>query len=242
MKTWKRKWKERELLKLRRDWANCKKCGLCEERQNIVFGTGNPDADIMFIGEAPGEQEDAEGEPFVGPSGHILRSMWAALDQDWDDLYVTNLVCCRPPENRDPIKDEKEPCSVRLHRQIYIVDPYFIVALGKQPLQSLVGGRDLSLAENHGELMSPGASIKGLVFPRTDDDRVVHTLSYPVVPIYHPAYILRKDSYDEKTDTFQAGGIADQTFADLEEIVIRLRRIRREYDTVKPAISRRREP
>jgi len=238
---WTPKWKADRLLQLRRKWANCRRCTLCGTRDNMVFGVGNPDADLMFIGEAPGEVEDGKGEPFVGPSGHILRSMWQAADQAWDDIYVTNLVCCRPPENRNPVKLEKAECFERLQEQIYIVDPTIIVAVGKQALQSLLGGRPLSIEEKHGELMSPGANIGGLVFPRTDDDRVVHNLSYPVVPIYHPAFILRRDSYDDTTNTFTAGGIANQTFEDLEGLVVRLLRIKEVYQSLQPAISRRRD-
>jgi DNA polymerase len=238
---WTPEWKAEQLQKLKREWANCEKCGLHKTRKKTVFGVGDPCAEIMFVGEAPGELEDEKGEPFVGPSGDILKSMWAALDQRWEDIYVTNLVCCRPPENRNPVNAEKDPCFLRLQEQIYLVDPLLIVAAGKQALQYLLGGRPLSIEEKHGELMSPGVEIGGVFFPNTDENKVVHRLTYPVVPIYHPAYILRKDSYDEDTDSFIKGGIADQTFEDLQNVIIRVHRIKRAYEPVQRVITRKRE-
>lgn len=236
---WSLEWKEERLRHLRREWAHCDSCTLHEHRKSIVFGEGNADADIMFIATAPGEDEDAKGEPLVGPSGSLFRNMFAAAKEEWNDYYFTNLVCCRPPSNRDPVNTEKDPCWNRLTEQIYIIDPLFIVAIGKQALQFLIGGRPLAVSEFHGELMSPGASIGGTVFPQTDDNRVVHNLSYPVVPLYHPAFILRKDSFDENTGTFTAGGVADQTFADLEGIFGRLDRIKETYGAVRRAVTRR---
>lgn len=238
---WSPKWRALQLQRLKREWANCKRCQLHKVRNKVVFGCGNPSAELMFIGEAPGEEEDKEGEPFVGKSGIILQSMWEAADQAWEDIYITNLICCRPPENRNPVNDEKNPCFERLQKQIYIVDPLLIVAVGKQALQYLLGGRPLSIEEKHGEFMSPGVSIKGMIFPQTDGRRKVHNLSYPMIPIYHPSYILRKDSYNEETDSFMVGGIADQTFEDLENVLMRLGRIKRAYEPIQRAVSRKRE-
>lgn len=241
MEPWSPKWRAAQLLKLRREWANCRKCLLHEHRNKVVFGVGNPCAELMFIGEAPGETEDLKGEPFVGKSGHILRSMWEAADQTWEDIYVTNLVCCRPPENRNPVNNEKDPCWLRLQEQIYLVDPLLIVAVGKQALQYLLGGRPLSIEEKHGTLMSPGVTIGGTFFPRTDSQKVVYNLTYPIVPIYHPSFILRRDSYDEETDSFMKDGVADQTFDDLQHILVRLKRMKRAYEPVRRAIARKRE-
>lgn len=238
---WSREWVVERLRTLRREWANCRACNLCQNRKRVVFGEGNPKADLMFIGEAPGETEDEKGEPFCGESGMILRSMLEGLEVDWGSIYVTNLVCCRPPGNRDPVKPETNACFDRLQEQIYLVDPLIIVAVGKVAMQFLIGGRAMSIEDKHGELLSPGAPVGGLVFPRTDDKRVVHNLTYPVVPIFHPAYILRKDSYDKETDTFTAGGIADQTFRDLEDVLVRLERIRSVHEQLEPTIARRRD-
>ena len=239
MEPWTPKWKKETLRQLRLEWNHCSQCPLSETRNKVVFGTGNPDADIMFVGEAPGEMEDGVGEPFVGRSGEIFRAMWEGTGQSWDDIYVTNLVCCRPPDNRNPTSQEKDPCFERLQEQIYIVDPLLVIAVGREPLQYLVG-RNMGIEDKHGKLLSPGVNVSGHVFPRTNDDRKVWHLNYDVVAIYHPAYILRKDSYDPKTDTFTPNGIAAQTYEDLERIILRIELIKEAFDKVNPMIERSR--
>lgn len=241
MDPWTFDWKERKLRQLRREWDDCRKCALHEERTSVVLGAGNPDADVMFVGEAPGSEEDKTGDPFVGPSGMILRSMWEGAGQSWEDVYTTNLVACRPPgtPQRSPVNDEKNPCFERLQEQIYIIDPLLLIAVGKQAMQYLIGGRAISIEDKHGKLLSPGAKIGGVMFPRTDDTKKTHHLTYNVVPIYHPAYILRRDSYNDATDTFEPGGIADKTFADINMIVERVERMKEIHAELQPEIDRR---
>lgn len=110
---------------------SCNRCGLCESRTNVVFGVGNPDADIMFIGEGPGEQEDLKGEPFVGPAGKLLDDMLSIIDLDRTNCYIANIVKCRPPYNRDPQEDEQNACIDYLRQQVMLVKPKVIVCLGR---------------------------------------------------------------------------------------------------------------
>jgi uracil-DNA glycosylase family 4 len=241
MTPWSTKWKSDKLQQLHQEWYKCTKCQLCKKRHKVVFGEGNPNADLMFIGEAPGETEDKEGLPFVGKSGQILRAMWTAASQKWESIYITNLVCCRPPGNRNPTSLEKNACFARLQEQIYLVDPLLVVAVGREALQFLAGGRALSIEEKHGRLLSPGVSIGGCVFPRTGDDRKTWNLTYDMVPIYHPAFILRKDSYNSETDSFETGGVAQQTYEDLERILTRVKLIKEAFEKVNPSIARTRE-
>ena len=117
---------------LRTNCMTCKRCKLCETRTNVVFGVGNPNADILFIGEGPGENEDLQGEPFVGRAGKLLDKMLAAVDLDRNkDIYIANIVKCRPPKNRDPEKDEQEACIGWLRNQVKLINPKIIVCLGR---------------------------------------------------------------------------------------------------------------
>ncbi len=120
------------------DWENlrsvclsCTKCGLCETRHNVVFGVGVPWADVMFIGEGPGEQEDLQGVPFVGPAGHLLDDMMSIIDLDRTNTYIANIVKCRPPRNRDPLETEQDACIVYLRNQVALIKPKIIVCLGR---------------------------------------------------------------------------------------------------------------
>ena len=116
---------------LRRDCAQCFACDLCRTRTNLVFGVGNEKADIMFIGEGPGEQEDLQGFPFVGPAGQLLDDMMEIIDLNREKVYIANIVKCRPPRNRDPLREEAEACQIWLERQIALVNPHLIVCLGR---------------------------------------------------------------------------------------------------------------
>ncbi len=100
-----------DLEELKRDCLACRRCGLCETRTNVVFGVGTPDAEVMFIGEGPGEQEDLQGEPFVGRAGKLLDDMLELIDLDRSRIYIANMVKCRPPKNRDPLPEEQAACS-----------------------------------------------------------------------------------------------------------------------------------
>ena len=168
------------LSTLRSVVAECQKCQLSESRTNTVFGSGSENADLMFIGEAPGVDEDQQGLPFVGRAGKLLTSMLTALGYDRNDVYICNVVKCRPPGNRNPHFQEAKECSQYLRRQIQIIAPKVIVALGLVSSQLLID-TELSLAELRGN------SFKYL---DTDVDLVV---------TYHPAYLLRKPSEKAKS-------------------------------------------
>ena len=109
----------------------CDKCKLCSCRTNVVFGVGNRNADILFVGEGPGEQEDLQGEPFVGPAGKLLDSMLSIIDLDRTKVYIANIVKCRPPMNRDPQDDEQDACIDYLRKQVALIQPKIIVCLGR---------------------------------------------------------------------------------------------------------------
>ena len=116
---------------LKNDCAACRACSLCETRRNLVFGVGSEQAQVMFIGEGPGEQEDKQGVPFVGPAGHLLDDMLEMIDLDRTKVYIANIVKCRPPGNRDPLGIEQDACWPWLERQIALVQPRIIVCLGR---------------------------------------------------------------------------------------------------------------
>ena len=116
---------------LERECRACRRCGLCETRNNVVFGVGARDAEVLFIGEGPGEQEDLKGEPFVGRAGKLLDDMLELIDLDRSKIYIANMVKCRPPKNRDPLNTEQEACSVWLRQQIRLLRPRILVCLGR---------------------------------------------------------------------------------------------------------------
>lgn len=116
---------------LEQECLNCGKCGLCQTRHHVVFGIGPRDADVMFIGEGPGEQEDLRGEPFVGPAGKLLDDMLSIIDLSRENCYIANIVKCRPPRNRDPLETEQEACIPYLRNQVALVQPKIIVCLGR---------------------------------------------------------------------------------------------------------------
>ena len=149
---------------------NCTRCRLCEKRHNVVFGVGNKDARILFIGEGPGEQEDRRGEPFVGPAGKLLDDMLAMIDLDRSRVYIANIVKCRPPGNRDPLGIEQDACSGWLERQIALVDPKIIVCLGRIAAMRFIGP-DFRITREHGRWYD------------VDGRRVTAT--------YHPSALLR---------------------------------------------------
>lgn len=118
---------------------DCQKCKLCQTRKNIVFGEGNRDADIMFIGEGPGADEDAQGRPFVGKAGQLMNKAFQGLGIDRNSVYITNIVKCRPPANRVPEDDEAEACLNYLRNQVMLVKPKLIVLLGSTALKNILG-------------------------------------------------------------------------------------------------------
>ena len=138
-------WNELEAL-----CHNCHGCGLCETRHNVVFGVGCKTADVMFIGEGPGEQEDLRGEPFVGPAGKLLDDMMCIIDLNRENTYIANIVKCRPPRNRDPQETEQDACIGYLQNQIALVRPKIIVCLGRIAAQRIIDP-EYRITRQHGQ-------------------------------------------------------------------------------------------
>lgn len=134
---------------LESECAHCRKCSLCQTRSNVVFGVGNRSAEIMFVGEGPGEQEDLQGEPFVGAAGKLLDDMLSIIDLDRTNCYIANIVKCRPPRNRDPQEEEQQACIGYLRQQIELVQPQIIVCLGRVAARQLLYP-DYRITQDHG--------------------------------------------------------------------------------------------
>jgi uracil-DNA glycosylase len=164
-----------ELLAIREDLGECARCKLGPGRTNLVFGVGNPKAELVFVGEGPGADEDQQGEPFVGKAGQLLTKMIEAMGLRREDVYIANVVKCRPPGNRNPEPDEIEACEAFLRAQLAAIGPKVIVALGKFAAQTLL--RDTT----------PITKLRG---------RWSRYEGVKVMPTFHPAYLLR--SPDEK--------------------------------------------
>ena len=152
---------------------NCRICRLLETRTNVVIGVGNRNADIMFVGEGPGQQEDLQGEPFVGPAGKLLDKMLASIGLDREKVYIANIVKCRPPGNRDPHDDEQEACMNYLRYQLMLVKPKIIVCLGRIAATAIID-KDFKITRQHGQW----TERKGYWFIAT----------------YHPSALLRDES------------------------------------------------
>ncbi len=150
----------------------CTRCALHASRKQTVFGVGNPSADLLIIGEAPGADEDRQGEPFVGRAGQLLNAMLAAVHLARGDVYIANILKCRPPSNRDPKPAEAEACTPYLERQIALIEPKVILAVGRIAAQWLLQS-DQPIGRLRGTVHSYG------------------TASTPLVASYHPAYLLR---------------------------------------------------
>ncbi len=161
---------QNHLEQIAQDLTNCTRCKLCQKRKNIVFGEGNSQAQLVFVGEGPGEQEDIQGRPFVGKAGQLLDRMIDAIGLHRDQVYIANVVKCRPPGNRNPELDEIEQCSPFLYRQLDILRPKVVVALGKFAAQTLLQ-TDQRISQLRGKFYSyRGAKL---------------------MPTFHPAFLLR---------------------------------------------------
>jgi DNA polymerase len=169
---------------IRNDLGDCTRCRLSQERTNLVFGVGNPHTRIMFVGEGPGADEDAQGEPFVGRAGQLLNNMITAMGIRREDVYIANVVKCRPPKNRTPERDECDTCGPFLMRQISVVRPEIIVALGATAAKYLLGTSD-SMANLRGRIYEFHP-----VMPHSAPERDP-AFSTSLVVTYHPAYLLR---------------------------------------------------
>lgn len=158
------------LKKLRDEIGDCQRCKLSKGRKNIVFGEGSIDAEIMFIGEGPGEDEDIQGRPFVGKAGRLLTKLIEKMGFKREDVYIGNIVKCRPPFNRDPEEDEINACSPFIRKQAEIISPKVIVSLGRISTQTLIG------------LKIPIGKLRGKFYQFED---------IPLMPTFHPSYLLR---------------------------------------------------
>lgn len=162
--------KRTQLEKLRSECAACRGCGLWETRTNVVFGTGNPGARLMFVGEAPGEQEDLSGTPFVGRAGQLLDRYLEAVGIQREDVYIANILKCRPPKNRDPLPAEEDVCIDFLRGQVRIIRPKIIVCLGRISAMRLISP-DFKITAQHGQWFLRGG--------------------FKMTAVYHPAALLR---------------------------------------------------
>ena len=136
--------------KLKADCAGCTACALSQGRRNLVFGVGREDAEVIFVGEGPGEQEDLKGEPFVGPAGQLLDTMLEIIGLDRSKVYIANIVKCRPPHNRDPLNIEQAACRTWLDRQIALINPKIIVCLGRIAAMAMIK-EDFRITREHGQ-------------------------------------------------------------------------------------------
>ncbi len=151
---------------LKADCLACTKCGLCETRHHVVVGVGNPEAEVMFIGEGPGESEDLQGEPFVGRAGRLLDQMLTAVGLSRQhNIYIANMVKCRPPKNRDPLPEEQEACALWLRRQIELIDPKLIVCLGRIAAGYMIDP-NFKVMKQHGQwIEKDGRLMMGMLHP-----------------------------------------------------------------------------
>jgi len=162
--------KQTALDELRKKCELCHSCPLGDSRTNLVFGVGNPDAELMFVGEAPGEQEDLSGTPFVGRAGQLLDRYLYAVDIKREDVYIANILKCRPPKNRDPLPAEEDACMDFLREQVRIIRPKVIVCLGRIAAMRLISP-DYRITQQHGEWVEKG--------------------SFSMTAVFHPAALLR---------------------------------------------------
>ena len=162
--------KQARLDEIKNRCAGCRGCALGQTRTNCVFGTGNPDAELMFVGEAPGEQEDLSGTPFVGRAGQLLDRFLYAVDIKREDVYIANILKCRPPKNRDPLPEEEDACIEYLREQVRVIRPKVIVCLGRISAMRLIKP-DYKISQEHGQWVEKGA--------------------FSMTAVYHPAALLR---------------------------------------------------
>ena len=155
---------------LERECKSCRECSLCEKRKNVVFGVGSREAEVLFIGEGPGANEDEQGEPFVGRAGKLLDDMLAIIGLRRSDVYIANIVKCRPPENRDPLGVEQDACIGYLRRQTALLRPKIIVCLGRIAAMKLIR-EDFKISREHGQWFEKGG--------------------IQMMAVYHPAALLR---------------------------------------------------
>lgn len=209
---------EQRLLAMQQAWSQCQGCMLSNARKNMVFGEGNPDANLLIIGEAPGATEDDTGRPFMGSAGNLLEYFiaWTAVGpqfqllEEWSadstfdisrehfsckNIFYTNIVGCRPPENRNPTPKEIEACRPRLLETIYTVDPTLIITVGGLAAEALTR-KKISIT-----------ALRGQIFDCQLPGRLID-VTYPVLAVLHTSYLLRQNDFN------QDGGTADKTYQD----------------------------
>jgi DNA polymerase len=178
-----------ELDALKKEVLACRKCDLCKTRTNVVFGSGNPKAKLMFIGEAPGEQEDKQGRPFVGRAGQLLTKIIEAMGLKREDVYIANILKCRPPDNRAPLPAEILACENNVKRQVDLIKPRVICTLGKFASQTLLKVETPISALRGSFREYPAFYNSSGGIPPERDDRLDNGIK--VMPTFHPAYLLR---------------------------------------------------
>jgi len=188
----------------RKNLGDCRRCGLCQTRKTIVFGVGDPSANLMFVGEAPGADEDRQGIPFVGRAGERLNLWIANLGLRREDVYIANVLKCRPPNNRDPNPDEVDKCAPFLKAQIRAIEPKVLVALGRHAGMLLSGREELSLRAMRSARLTYDAGGPADA-PRS---RLI-----PLIVTYHPAYVLRQEG---SGSTGQEGSATALVMQDLQ--------------------------
>lgn len=169
-----------DLQELEVECKECKKCKLSITRKNVVFGVGNPYAKVMFVGEGPGADEDLQGEPFVGKAGQLMTKAFEGIGIKREEVYIANIVKCRPPENRNPEEDEVNACLNYLRNQVIMIKPKIIVLLGNVALKNILG-KEFGITQNRGKIIEK----KGIQY----------------IPTFHPAALLRDES--KKIDFWQ---------------------------------------
>ena len=172
---------------------NCRRCGLCQQRHSIVLGEGNRKAEVMLVGEGPGADEDAQGRPFVGKAGQLLDKMFSAIDMRREDLYITNVVKCRPPGNRTPLDEEARACLPILRMQYRLIRPKIVVCLGATATRH-VYDPEARITRVRGQWLEKGGTL--------------------FLPTYHPAALLRDES--KKKDVWQDLQSIQQTYAEIK--------------------------
>ena len=188
---------------LREECLSCQRCGLAETRKNVVFGDGNPEAELLFIGEGPGANEDAQGLPFVGRAGKLLDDMLEMIDLDRTKIFITNIVKCRPPQNRDPLNVEQDACIGYLRQQTQILQPKILVCLGRIAAMRLMNPK-FRITKEHGQFYDLG--------------------TMRAMALYHPSALLRDpskrpESFDDlKSLQAEINRICDHTRAELRGV------------------------
>lgn len=169
----------KEWEELQAQCESCRACALCESRTHVVFGMGDPHAEVLFVGEAPGANEDEQGKPFVGRAGQLLDDMLTMIGLHRSRIYITNSIKCRPPQNRDPLNTEKDACAGYLRRQLEMMQPKIIVCLGRISAAEMIKP-DFKITREHGQFFEKDGRL--------------------MTAIYHPAALLRDPS--KKPETF----------------------------------------